>query len=58
MYHMKMCTWFLIFVSAIFYQVMALTDSYLVPATPATSFVELAKNFASWSEDVHVILNF
>ena len=42
MYHMKMCTWFLIFVSAMFYQVMALTDSYLDPATPATSFVELA----------------
>ena len=39
-YHMKMCKWFLIFVSAIFYQVMALTD--FVPATPATSFVELA----------------
>ena len=41
-YHMKMCMWFLIFVSDIFYQVMALADSYLVPATPATSFIELA----------------
>ena len=41
-YHMKMCTWFLIFVSDLFYQVVALADSYLVPATPATSFIELA----------------
>ena len=40
-YHMKMCMWFLIFVLAIFDQVMALADSYLVPATPATSFIEL-----------------
>ena len=41
-YHMKVCTWFLILVSDIFYQVMALADSYLVPATPATSFIEWA----------------
>ena len=40
-YHMKMCMWFLIFVSAMFDEVMALADSYLVPATPATSFIEL-----------------
>ena len=40
-YHMKMCMWFLIFVSAISDKVMALADSYLVPATPATSFTEL-----------------
>ena len=41
-YHMKMCMWFLIFVSAIFDKVMALADTYLVlPAAPATSFIEL-----------------
>ena len=35
-YHMKMCMWFLIFVSAIFDKVMALDDLYLV-----TSFIKL-----------------
>ena len=30
-YHIKMCMWFLIFISAIFDQVMALANSYLVP---------------------------
>ena len=40
-YHMKMCGWFLFFFSAIFHKVMALADSYLVPATPATFFIEL-----------------
>ena len=45
-YHMKMCMWFLIFVSAFFGKVMVLANSYLVPASPATSFVELNGNFA------------
>ena len=40
-YDMKMCTWFSIFVSAIFDGVMALADSNLVLATPATSLIEL-----------------
>ena len=40
-YHMKMCIWLLIFVSAIFDEVMSLTYSYLVPATLATSVIEL-----------------
>ena len=40
-YHMKICMWFLIFVWVIFDEVMELADSYLVPATPATSFIEL-----------------
>ena len=40
-YHIKICTWFLIFVSAIFDEVIALADSYLVPTTSATSFIEL-----------------
>ena len=40
-YDMKMCMWFLIFVLAIFDQVMALADSNIVPVTPATSFIEL-----------------
>ena len=40
-YHMKMCMWFQIFVSAIFDEVMAIADSYLVPATTATSYIEL-----------------
>ena len=40
-YHMKMCMWSLIFVSAILDEVMVLADSYLVPATPATSFIDL-----------------
>ena len=40
-YHMKMCVWFLIFVSAIFDKVMALADSHLVPETTSTSFMEL-----------------
>ena len=39
--HMKMCIWFLIFVSAIFDEVMALADSYLDLAAPVTSFIEL-----------------
>ena len=39
-YHMKMCRWFLFFFWP-FFTVMALADSYLVPATPATSFIEL-----------------
>ena len=36
----------MIFVLAIFDKVMALADSYLVPTTPATSFIELTWNFA------------
>ena len=40
-YHMKMCMWFLIFVSATFDGVMALAYSYLVPTTLATSVIEL-----------------
>ena len=51
-FHMKMCMWFLIFVLAIcmwflifvlaiFDEVLALTESNLVPATPATTFIEL-----------------
>ena len=44
-YHMKMCMWFLMFISAIFDKVMALADSYIVPATPVTSLIELTSNF-------------
>ena len=39
-YRMNMCMRFLIFVSAIFDKVMALADSYLVPATPAIFFIK------------------
>ena len=45
LYPMKMCMWFLIFVSAIFDDVMALADSHLVPATPTISFIEVTRNF-------------
>ena len=38
--------WFLIFLSGIFNKVMALADSNLVPATPATFFIKLTWNFA------------
>ena len=55
---MKMCVWFLIFVLVIFEEVMALADSYLVPATPATFFIRLTEtllNVISRSKETHVI---
>ena len=39
-YHMKMCMWFLIFVWAIFNEVMAVADSYLV------------QHFIKWTQEL------
>ena len=58
---MKICIWFLIFVLPIFDGVLALADSDFVPATPATSLIQLICNFAEWfamCEGVHMLLDF